>query len=92
VITGQTKVVGQTPREGLKNQNDAFAQTCEGELMSEAERALEKRLKNLALEIQTIDVLIGHALADLRGPVNPAHLNAARRLCETIQVLTATYK
>jgi len=60
--------------------------------MNEAERTLQKRLANLILDLQTIDVLVGHALSDLYGPAHPARLNAARRLCETIQVITATYK
>jgi len=51
----------------------------------------ERILKNLTLEIRTIDVLAGHILSDLRDP-NPAKLNAARHLCESIQAITATYR
>ena len=51
----------------------------------------ERILKNLTLEIRTIDVLVAHVLADLRDP-NPQKLNAARHLCETIQGISATYR
>jgi hypothetical protein len=60
--------------------------------MPNPQQVLEKLVKNLGMELQTVDVLIAHVLADLRGSPDAPHLNAARRLCETIQILTATYK
>lgn len=60
-----------------------------GELMSD----LEKRLKNLALEIQTIEILAQHLTRDL-APHHPsaAQVNAARHLVEAIQRITETYR
>jgi hypothetical protein len=66
-----------------------MSRAVRGELMSD----LEKRLKNLALEIQTIEVLAQHLTRDL-APQHPsaAQVNAARHLVEAIQRITETYR
>jgi predicted ABC-type ATPase len=53
----------------------------------------EKLLKNLTLEIQTIDVLVQHLARDLT-PAHPsaAQVNAARHLAGAIQRIVETYR
>jgi hypothetical protein len=68
--------------------NEKDAKAIRSEYMS-----LDKRFKNLAMEIQTIDVLTAHMLSDLRGEhVSVVKVNVARYLCETIQRITETYR
>jgi len=53
----------------------------------------EKRLKNLTLELQTIDVLAQHLRRTL-VQVHPttAQINASRYLVDVIEIITAKYK
>jgi len=53
----------------------------------------EKRLKNLTLELQTIDVLAQHLKRTL-APAHPtaAQVNAARWLAQTIEQIVETYR
>lgn len=57
----------------------------------ESIRALEKRLENLTLEVKAIDVLVQHAIADLRRG-GEAHVAAAAKLLDAILHTTELYR
>jgi hypothetical protein len=62
-------------------------------MTAESERNFEKRLHNLTLEIQTIDVLMSHMLQDLHGDhPKAARLQAAITIGEAIQHRTELYR
>ena len=52
---------------------------------------LEKIVKNFTLEMNTVKILVGHAISDLEHG-DDAHIEAAKSLCLTIRDTAEMYR
>jgi hypothetical protein len=59
---------------------------------NERTRNQERISESAKQYLQTIDVLVAHAITDLREPAKIVNVVAARVICEAIQRLTELYR